>query len=87
VHVDARDRCMQPANIARIVVFVKEVGDNPHCAQHTIIYLCLKCTVKYILSSTVSCSRIQKNFSYLGCSIVAEREKERERERERAVSL
>jgi len=64
---------MKPANVAGIVVFVQEVGANPNSAQHIIIYVCLKCTVRYILSSTLSCSKIQKNFSYLGCSIVSER--------------
>ena len=62
---------MKPANIAGIFVFVQEVGANTDTAQHIIICLRLKCTERYILSSNASCSKIQKNFSYLGCAIVS----------------
>ena len=65
---------MKPENTAGIFAFVQEVGANRNSAQHIRIYVCLKCTVTCILSPTLSCSKIQKNFSYLGCSIVSERQ-------------
>jgi hypothetical protein len=65
---------MKPANIARIVVFFHAVGANPNSAQHIRHYVRLRCMVKCILSSTVFCTIIQENFSYLGCCIVSERD-------------
>jgi hypothetical protein len=64
---------MKSANIAG-VVFVQEFGANPNSVQHIRIYICLKLTFMYIFSSTLSCSKTQKNFTYLDCSVVSERE-------------